>query len=178
MSELLKVHVGCGPRLLLGWVNIDIDFGDVNLSAQDPEAKFLRTDVTVSMPFHDATIDAIYSEDFFEHLDQRGQFYFLSECLRVLKPMAYCRISTPSLFHSFGISSFSGGRSGVGDPWAWGHKLIVSSVYMEHLACFVGFDYNRSQKNQSACHLMPEDVRPNDGAPDHTNLFTDLRKMI
>jgi len=88
MSELLKVHVGCGPRLLPGWVNVDIDFGDVDLSAQDPGAKFLRTDVTASMPFHDATVDAVYSEDFFEHLDQRGQFYFLAECLRVMKPVA------------------------------------------------------------------------------------------
>jgi hypothetical protein len=83
----LKLHLGCGTHLKLGWANCDlIDHPGVN-----------RMDLTQPFPVASNTVSAIFTEHFVERisLDQfRG---FLVECHRVLVPWGVLRISTPSL---------------------------------------------------------------------------------
>jgi predicted SAM-dependent methyltransferase len=53
-------------------------------------------DCTKKLPFNDGTVDAIYSEHFFEHLDYDTEAkHFLRECLRCLKSQGTLRIVVP-----------------------------------------------------------------------------------
>ena len=104
----LRLHIGCGFRILPGWVNIDKVTHD---------RRVLWADATEKFPYGDGTVEAIYSEDLFEHLSQQGQFQFLRECYRVLMPDGCCRITCPELLYSLEETE----RLGVDDPWVWGH---------------------------------------------------------
>ena len=83
------LHLGCGPRYLSGWVNVDI-------SAGNPMPDILL-DLERGIPLPDDTVDYIYSEDFIEHVDFEKGCYLLSECARVLKIGGVLRILTPNL---------------------------------------------------------------------------------
>jgi predicted SAM-dependent methyltransferase len=82
----VKLHFGCGPRVLPGWVNIDgwsfpgIDFA---------------TDLRQPLPFDDATCRLIFTEHVFEHIDADFRLPVLHEFLRVLQPGGTLRIVVP-----------------------------------------------------------------------------------
>jgi predicted SAM-dependent methyltransferase len=82
----LKLNVGCGQGRLAGWVNIDID-GSADLVL----------DVRERLPFHDGTVDFIYSEHLLEHLTYEEGGRFLHECFRCLKTHGVSRIAMPDL---------------------------------------------------------------------------------
>ena len=46
----------------------------------------LYVDVTRPLPFRDATIDVVYSEEVIEHISPQHASAMLHECLRILKP--------------------------------------------------------------------------------------------
>jgi len=86
--EQLKLHLGCGDRLLDGWVNIDL---------QQKEG-VVSCDLRQPLPFDTDTILYIYSEHLIEHLNRYDGANLLRECYRVLfKDGARIRISTPDL---------------------------------------------------------------------------------
>src|SRR6185437_8770408 len=71
----LKLHLGCGPCLKPGWINVDI-----NAPGAD-----LQLDLREKLPFPDAGASFVYCEHFFEHLDYPSSaMNFLRECWRVL----------------------------------------------------------------------------------------------
>jgi predicted SAM-dependent methyltransferase len=82
----VKLHFGCGPRILPGWVNIDgwsfpgIDFA---------------TDLRQSLPLNDASCSLIFTEHVFEHIDADFRVPVLREFLRVLQPGGTLRIVVP-----------------------------------------------------------------------------------
>ena len=82
----VKLHFGCGPRILSGWVNIDgwrfpgIDFA---------------TDLRQPLPFADATCRLIFTEHVFEHIDADFRLPVLCELRRVLQPGGTLRIVVP-----------------------------------------------------------------------------------
>ena len=81
-----KVNVGCGKYPTSGWVNLDV--------SNHPGVMYW--DCTKGLPFKNGTVDAIYSEHFFEHLDYDSEAkHFLRECLRCLKPHGTVRIVVP-----------------------------------------------------------------------------------
>lgn len=85
-SAPVRLHLGCGPRLLPGWVNIDYVWGaDVILDLRRP------------IPLPDASVDFIFSEDFLEHVSFQAGKRLLGECARVLKPGGLLRLATPDL---------------------------------------------------------------------------------
>lgn len=70
----LMLHLGCGPNLKEGWVNVDLN-----------RAADLTLDVRERLPFADGTFTFIYSEHFYEHFSYpRDITHLLSECHRVL----------------------------------------------------------------------------------------------
>jgi predicted SAM-dependent methyltransferase len=82
----VRVNVGCGSNPTTGWVNLD--------SSRHPGVMYW--DCTKGLPFNDGTVDAIYSEHFFEHLDYGSEAkQFLRECLRCLKSQGILRIVVP-----------------------------------------------------------------------------------
>ncbi|MCX8052609.1 MAG: glycosyltransferase, partial [Armatimonadetes bacterium] len=72
----LKLHLGCGYKILNGYINIDL---------YSPAAD-LKLDITDLSPFADSTVDEIYLNAVFEHLYIFEQRRALAEWRRVLKP--------------------------------------------------------------------------------------------
>ncbi len=95
------VHLGCGPKYLRGFVNVDANFFnkiDVWL------------DVRNGLPFPSDAVDSIYSTHMFEHLYPDELDLLLQECLRVLKPHGGIRLIVPNLESA--IQAYSQRQSG------------------------------------------------------------------
>jgi predicted SAM-dependent methyltransferase len=68
-----KLHIGCGPNVKAGWVNIDIHkAADMHLDLREP------------LPFPDNSVTIVHSEHFLGHLSLEEGIRLLRECLRVL----------------------------------------------------------------------------------------------
>jgi predicted SAM-dependent methyltransferase len=84
-----KLHLGCGPNKLPGWLNSDA-------LHHDPGPTFIL-DVSQRFPFDDNTFDHAYSEHMIEHIPfEHGQI-MIQEAYRVLKPGGKIRITTPDI---------------------------------------------------------------------------------
>lgn len=80
----LRVNLGCGGSGRAGWVNVDA----VKSSGVD-----CLYDCRKNLPFPDGSVSCIFTEHFLEHVDYTEEApYFISECLRVLKPGGVIRI--------------------------------------------------------------------------------------
>jgi len=82
------LHLGCGPKYLPGFVNIDANpFNKIDLWL------FIRN----GLPFPASSADSIYSTHMFEHCYPDELRQLLKECLRVLRPGRGIRLVVPSL---------------------------------------------------------------------------------
>lgn len=86
---MIKLNCGAGVGPLSGWINIDLEKGPgVDLIA----------DLGAGLPFADASVDFIHSEDFLSCLPRIEQVRcFLREARRVLRPAGCMRLLLPSL---------------------------------------------------------------------------------
>ncbi len=84
-KKQLKINIGCGSNTAPGWVNVDL--------GGPPEV--FRWDCRRSLPFDGGSVDAIFAEHVFEHLDPKAGAKFLSECRRCLRPGGVVRIVVP-----------------------------------------------------------------------------------
>ncbi|MDH7602776.1 MAG: methyltransferase domain-containing protein, partial [Armatimonadota bacterium] len=75
-NKPLKLHLGCGYKILDGYVNIDL---------YSPAAD-LKLDIVDLSCFEDSSVDEIYLNAVFEHLYVFEQIRALAEWWRVLKP--------------------------------------------------------------------------------------------
>jgi predicted SAM-dependent methyltransferase len=90
LNPPFKLHIGCGPNLKSGWVNIDLsENADIRLDLREP------------LPFPDGSAIMIYCEHFFEHLTFEDGMRFLRESLRVLVPGGLVSIGVPDA--GFGV---------------------------------------------------------------------------
>ena len=86
---MLKVNCGSGDFTLPGWVNVDAD------PAFTPD---VLHDLSQGLPFADASVDFLHSEDFLSCLpDIVAVRTFLREARRVLAPGGTMRLLVPSL---------------------------------------------------------------------------------
>jgi len=85
---MVKVNLGSGDYKLDGWVNVDLARTD------NPD---IVADLSRPLPFADASVDYIHTEDFFAALTLDQAHAFLRECRRVLKPAGVMRLLTPDL---------------------------------------------------------------------------------
>lgn len=190
----IKLHFGCGPRVLKGWINIDLVFEPYENYLQyygeayypkelrGGKADFFALDVTKEgLPLDDNTVDVVFHEDFIEHLDQNAQIVFLAEALRVLKPGCIHRVNTPDLKASMLKNSyFNLGAVGVyQEEWCkHGHKNVFTYEVLAEMAKMIGYrEVHFTKRNESASSLMPLEYRPdlNDRDEDG-NIFADLVK--
>ncbi len=195
-NQPLKLHIGCGPRVLKGWINIDIsyahfaDYLQYYTDKHYPEnIRGDRTDfyqinlINSGLPLPDNSVDIIFHEDFFEHLTQKEQVVFLAETLRVMKKGAVHRINTPNLLASMrDNSTFNKGKEGVfiGEWDNWHHYSVVTPAILEEMAKMVGYsEIKFNQKDYSiAATLLPSEYRPDEKAraAADSNVFADLIK--
>jgi SAM-dependent methyltransferase len=82
------LHLGCGPKYIEGFTNIDANpFNKIDL----------WLDVRNGLPFPEDSADSIYSTHMFEHFFPDELEQLLKECFRVLKPRGGIRLVVPSL---------------------------------------------------------------------------------
>lgn len=82
----LRLHLGCGPNLIPGWVNADIVDGDV------------RADLRRGLPFADGSARFVYLCHLLEHLAYPDEALpLLREIHRVLAPGGVVRIVVPDI---------------------------------------------------------------------------------
>lgn len=85
----VKLHYGCGSRILPGWINIDATY----TAGVD-----LQMDLRTPLPLRDNSTRFIFAEHVLEHMDPRADLpRVLNEFHRVLKPGGVVRIIVPDL---------------------------------------------------------------------------------
>ena len=87
-----KLHLGCGPLPLSGWVNADI---------QPLTADTVQVDAAKPLPFESGSFDRVFAEHFIEHLDHIEGLRFVKECHRILAPDGRIRLATPDITFLF-----------------------------------------------------------------------------
>lgn len=86
---MLKLNCGAGDHKLPGWTSVDAD------PASAPD---VLHDLSTGLPFPDASVDFIHSEDFLSCLPTADAVRtFLGDARRVLKPDGVMRLLLPSL---------------------------------------------------------------------------------
>lgn len=115
----LRLNLGCFDHPVRGWVNGDITphvwvarvpglarflfrVGRISeerfLQHQQGIFRHVRyVNVARRLPFHDSSVDAIYSSHLLEHLPRQAARRFLSESYRVLRPEGVIRTAVPDL---------------------------------------------------------------------------------
>jgi predicted SAM-dependent methyltransferase len=94
-STKLKLHLGSGPVIKQGWVNIDLYSNEADLSL----------DIREPWPFSDRSASMIYSEHVFEHFDYPSETRkLLSEAWRVLEPGGKFSLGVPDC--EFAVKSY------------------------------------------------------------------------
>jgi len=133
----IKVHVGCGPVHLDGFLHVDIR------SLPKWHKEIYVFDASNPWPCPNDCVNFIFHEDFLEHLDQRGQIRFLAETLRVMKSGACQYVSVPSLEWVMAEHSIFGkGARGVHEEWrTMKHQLLHTEETLKEFARLVGFEY-------------------------------------
>lgn len=193
-NKPLKLHFGCGPRILKGWINIDLKYEHFAnymqyytdefypLEIRGGPSDFIAFDVTkCPLPLPDNSVDVVFHEDFIEHLSQKNQALFLAETCRVLKPGAIHRINTPNLLISMrDHADFSRGYDGVYvDEWdKHVHLNVMTPKVLKEMALMVGYSkVIFTGRDQSMSKLIPREYRPDPhDRPENGNIFADLIK--
>lgn len=159
-TDAPKLHIGCGPFVMDGWLNVDIN-------CYRPDIRYL--DAGKPYPFPDHSFDHIYSEHLFEHLSVEEQTVMLQECHRILKPHGRMRLAMPNLhflmdlylhpdkecnrrylawsYHLFGMKQEVPEVAEKNYPTyvinnffrLWGHQFIHTPESLKELAENIGF---------------------------------------
>ncbi len=85
-AQHLCVNIGCGPKALDGWINLD--------AARAPHIDVVW-DLRHGLPFPDESCSAIFGEHVIEHIPRADAGKLLRECYRALQPGGMLRLSTP-----------------------------------------------------------------------------------
>ena len=156
----LRLHIGCGSRLLQGWLNCDYD-------PQSFSTFFL--DATQRLPFDTNSVSAIHCEHMLEHISFLDGQALVGDMYRVLEPGGVLRLSTPNLQKVLDLRSFESEASRY-ITWAtdafalpslpsrygavvnnlfrsWGHQFLWDPVDLRHVLEQAGF--------RMICELTP-----------------------
>jgi predicted SAM-dependent methyltransferase len=118
----MKLHLGCGPKILDGWINVDYSLGArlakvplfrafnrrANLFNMDWDRRIFLHDLTRPFPWKDGSADMVYTSHTVEHFSREQGRRFLRECHRVLKEDGILRVIVPDL--AFYVREYSAGN--------------------------------------------------------------------
>jgi predicted SAM-dependent methyltransferase len=135
----LQLHVGCGPVVLPGWVNID------NLPY--PGIDFLW-DAARGIPFRNARY--VFAEHFIEHLSYSQAREFIAMCRAMLRDDGILRMSTPNLdwvwLVSYHPQQWTSTAEALHDCFVtnrafrgWGHQFLYNFPTLSALLRNAGF---------------------------------------
>lgn len=133
----MRLHIGSGPQILPGWINID----------NQPYPGVDRVlDVAEGLPFEDVRF--IFAEHFIEHLAFDAAMSLMRECRRVLRDDGVLRLSTPNLDWVWAshykkamtpdeavLACFAINRAFRG----WGHQFLYNETTLRSLLLDAGF---------------------------------------
>ena len=128
------VNFGSGPHKLPGFVNVDLD------AASRPD---VVADLARPLPFRDASVDAIFSEDCVAYIEREALVRFLAECRRILRPGGAMRVLTPDLERLARLYLDDPGRlmrfwnTAVGVPLPHGTAADVVNLGMKLAGCWM-----------------------------------------
>ena len=153
-AHYLQIGGGRHDKSSQGWINGDVIAGNIYINAAR------------RLPIPDQSVDAVFTEQFFEHLSEADGQRFVSEVYRVLKRGGVLRQSTPDLaklaeiyLDTSPIVSRRAAierhmrnhrRTSVDEPLGpaqfmndffrlWGHKFVYDRSYLESLHRRIGF---------------------------------------
>ena len=177
----LRLQLGFGRHPLRDFLNLDFRYRV--LDEREPADFYDTTFIfnwPAGLPLADNSVDFVFHEDMFEHMNQREQYQLLAEVRRVLIPGRFHRINCPNLEYIMRTESdFSKGRDGVYDEWAaWHHVLVPTKAGLEEQAGIVGYKkVHFNGKNQTVSGVKFRERRPG-GQYDQQeyNIFADLEK--
>ena len=104
-AQDLCVNIGCGPKALDGWINLD--------AARAPHIDVVW-DLRHGLPFPDESCSAIFGEHVIEHIPRADAVKLIAECRRALQPGGVLRVSTPDAGRF--LSSYCGDQKFLHDP--------------------------------------------------------------
>jgi hypothetical protein len=107
----VKLNVGCGKKVLPGYVNVD-------LYVEHPQV--LKADVR-KLPFNDGIFDEVLAEDILEHFPRLEWRAALAEWVRVLKLGGTITIRSPDM-RALGVDLFNAGEDD--ERWEWLDRRI------------------------------------------------------
>ena len=123
-GQRLDLDLGCGPKYLTGFVNIDAN----------PFHKLdLWLDVRNGLPFQSSSVDSIYSTHLLEHFYPDELSRTLRECFRVTKSGAGVRIVVPNLRNA--IIAYGQGRIDWFDDAFPRHYESIGGRFTNFLFC-------------------------------------------
>lgn len=163
MSELIKLHLGCGKRFLPGFVHVDIaDFPHIDHRVLADKLPFIA----------DESAELIYSSHMFEYWDRQEAKTVLAEWRRVLAPGGTLRIAVPDFDKLIEVYKMTGdldkilgplfGRMEVGLDKPIYHKTTYSFDSMRVLLENSGF---RDVRRYDWRAVLPE------GFDDHSQAY-------
>jgi predicted SAM-dependent methyltransferase len=136
-SSPVRLHLGCGPNAMSGWINID--------NQKYPGVDRIL-DLRKGLPFENVSF--IYAEHFIEHLALTDGLALMRECRRVLRDDGVLRLSTPNLdwvwsthYHlpaseeQTATDCFRINRAFRG----WGHQFLYNETTLRALLLQSGF---------------------------------------
>ena len=135
---MTKLHLGCGPQILPGWVNID----NVKYPGVDKVVDVTRK----PLPYKDVSF--VFAEHFIEHLAYDDALKLMRECRRILRDDGVLRLSTPNLDWVW-VTHY---RLGLTEPEAaqacfalnrafhgWGHQFLYNETTLRASLLDAGF---------------------------------------
>jgi SAM-dependent methyltransferase len=131
-----KVHYGCGPVLLDGWLNVD--------ELPSDAAGYMIVNLLEKHPFPNNSVQFGYAQDVLEHFDQAQSMFFLSEVCRTLSPGGVMRLSFPGLegvlLKHYSPPTEANVRTGEIDAYSvWDHLHFYSNGELELVSKHLGF---------------------------------------
>lgn len=170
----LMLNIGCGTDYKKGWVNVD------NNSDNNIEKLDLNWDLRNPLPFEDNTVDFIFNEHFFEHLEVEEARAAMKDLMRILKPGGVMRVAMPDLewvvdnyLHlsiendpmiknrDMGFVKTRAERLNMSFSW-WGHKWLYDWEELERRANEAGYTKVKRCKQSKSTHpeLRNLEIRP------------------
>ena len=100
----LRVHLGCGPELKNGWLNIDLNLHRNIPVAEKPSPQTLFIDYDLrlgSLPLESGSAAYFYSSHFLEHLEYQAGVRLMRDCHRILRSGGIFRAALPDFGKMF-----------------------------------------------------------------------------
>jgi predicted SAM-dependent methyltransferase len=153
----VKLHLGCGPRYIPGFVHVDLQ----------PAPHVDIVGPVERLPMRDRSVSLIYASHVLEHFGRHAYQTVLGEWFRVLAPGGTLRLSVPDFAACAAIYYESGlvdGLSGLVGLVVGGqrnehdyHKMIFDEPFLRHELLKTGFREVRRWDWRATVHADIDD---------------------